>query len=138
MEMDAPLDERMKRAQPVLVADDNPVNCEVARRHLERLGFRVDLAADGREAVEKARAGSYALVIMDCRMPELDGSEAARAIRAEARLANLPIIAVSAHAGAAERQKCLAAGMNAYLEKPFRARDLERVVFQCLDDLPVP
>jgi signal transduction histidine kinase len=102
----------------VLLAEDNPVNRELAQAMLESLGIEVDAASDGAEAARKACAGRYDLVLMDCQMPEVDGFEATRRIRAHG-LADLPVIALTANAMAGDREHCIVAGMNDYLSKPF-------------------
>ena len=113
----------------VLVAEDNVVNQRVTVRQLERLGYACRVVADGREAVAAATRERYAAVLMDCMMPELDGYDATRAIRAaEDGGPRLPIIAVTANAMAGERQKCLAAGMDDYIAKPISRRELEAVL----------
>jgi two-component system sensor histidine kinase/response regulator len=114
----------------VLVVDDNDVGRRLARELLARLGFSVQEAADGREAVEAALAEPFDVIVMDCRMPEIDGYEATRLIR-EAEAGGprrTAIVAVTAHALAEERERCLAAGMDDYLTKPFRPNDLAQVV----------
>ena len=109
----------------VLVAEDNEVNQLLAVRMLERRGYRVGLAANGREAVDAvAGGGDYALVLMDCQMPELDGYEATRAIRAgeaERGEPRTPIVAMTANSMSGDRERCLAAGMDDYLAKPLDA-----------------
>ncbi|MBK8003424.1 MAG: response regulator [Gemmatimonadetes bacterium] len=113
----------------VLVAEDNPVNQKLAVQMLERLGAVVDLAADGREAVAAARGFPYDLVFLDCQMPEMDGYEAAAAIRAlEGDARRVPIVAMTANAMQGDREKCLAAGMDDYLPKPVRAQELLAMV----------
>jgi signal transduction histidine kinase/ActR/RegA family two-component response regulator len=121
------------RTLRVLVADDNAVNQKVASRILERLGCRVDVAGNGREAVELVSAMPYDAVFMDCQMPEMDGYEATRAIRGLTSGERLvPIIAMTANAMPADRARCLAAGMDNYIPKPVSreaiARVLERIV----------
>ena len=114
----------------VLLAEDNPVNRRVAARMLERLGYRVDVAADGREAVDAVAHTSYAAVLMDCQMPVLDGFEATRAIRAaeEAGGRRLPILAMTAHAMPGDRERCLAAGMDDYVPKPVSINSLRAIL----------
>jgi PAS domain S-box-containing protein len=113
-------------AARVLLAEDNPINQTLALRLLERMGFVVDLASDGRQAVSLAGAGSYELILMDCQMPLLDGFAATVALRAAGTLT--PIVALTANALPGDRERCLAAGMNDYLTKPLKRTDLERVL----------
>ncbi|MDE1926533.1 MAG: response regulator, partial [Burkholderiales bacterium] len=101
----------------ILLAEDNPVNQEVALALLAHVGLAVEVAADGRAAIELARTRPYDLVLMDMQMPEVDGIAATRAIRALVG-AELPIIAMTANAYAEDRANCLAAGMNDHVAKP--------------------
>jgi CheY-like chemotaxis protein/nitrogen-specific signal transduction histidine kinase/HPt (histidine-containing phosphotransfer) domain-containing protein len=105
----------------VLLAEDNKTNQLVAMGILKRLGLRADVVADGKQAVEALRSTNYDLVLMDVQMPEMDGLEATRTIRAAAsgvRNHAVPIIAMTAHAMQGDRQSCLDAGMNDYITKP--------------------
>ena len=119
-----------RRRGRVLVAEDNAVNQRVVMRQLTHCGVETDVVADGGAAVEAAAKRRYDLVLMDCQMPVLDGFEAARAIRAaELRSGErVPIVALTANAMEADRQACLAAGMDDYLAKPVRLADVERVL----------
>ncbi|WP_425404039.1 ATP-binding protein [Hwanghaeella sp.] len=112
----------------VLVAEDNAVNQMVARGLLEKLGAQVDIAGDGREAVDILMSGGgadgYDVVLMDIQMPIMDGYEAAAEIRADDRFDAIPIIAMTAHAQSTEREKCLAAGMQDHITKPVRFESL--------------
>ena len=106
------------RGARVLLVDDVELNREVAREILRAADLRVDVAANGREAVEKVYRGDYDLVLMDIQMPLLDGLAAARQIRADARFRALPILAMTAHAMSGDQEESLAAGMNDHLTKP--------------------
>ena len=113
----------------VLLAEDNVVNAKLAVRMLERLGCRVDVASNGHEALKMVQSIPFDIVFMDCQMPEMDGFEATRAIRAwEDDLARgqvadtrLPIVALTANAMQGDRERCLAAGMDDYITKPLAA-----------------
>lgn len=108
------------------MVEDNPFNQRVARRMLERLGCRVDVAGDGNAAIEMAAATTYDAILMDCQMPGLDGFAATQAIRASERdrERRTPIIAMTALAMAGDQQRCLAAGMDGYVSKPMRGAAL--------------
>ncbi|HEY5657796.1 MAG TPA: CHASE4 domain-containing protein [Myxococcota bacterium] len=112
----------------VLLAEDNPVNQQVALAVLEALGCEVEVACDGVEALEALERARYGAVLMDCEMPNMDGFEATRRIRCrEAEAgdgARIPIIALTAHTVGGAREKCLDADMDGYLSKPFRRSDL--------------
>ncbi|MEM9455432.1 MAG: response regulator [Myxococcota bacterium] len=114
----------------VLVVEDNVTNQKVALRMLTALGCTVDVATNGREAVERVEASIYDLVLMDVQMEQMDGLEATKEIRRrEAGTSrHLPIVAVTAHAMPTDRQRCLEAGMDDYLTKPVRRRALLRVL----------
>ena len=113
----------------VLLAEDDVTNRKVATRMLEKLGCRVDLVINGKEAVEKVERASYDLVFMDCQMPEMDGYEATAKIRGyTGKTAGTPIVAMTAHATTADRQKCLEVGMDDYISKPVKQKDLRAVL----------
>jgi signal transduction histidine kinase/DNA-binding response OmpR family regulator len=108
----------------LLVVEDNLVNQKVVLAILRKKGYRMDIANDGREALAKLNSSGYDLVLMDVQMPVLDGLEATRLIRREARWDHLPIIAMTAHAMNGDRERCLQAGMNAYISKPVQPAHL--------------
>ncbi|MCC6391031.1 MAG: response regulator, partial [Bryobacterales bacterium] len=112
----------------ILVVEDNHVNQKVVTAILRKRGYHVDVANHGREALEYLDLLAYSLVLMDVQMPILDGLETTRVIRRDKRFANLPIVAMTAHAMSGDRERCLAAGMNGYLAKPLNPTTLLRVV----------
>jgi PAS domain S-box-containing protein len=115
-----------RAARRILLVEDNPVNQKVALFTLAKLGYRADVAPDGRQAVLAWQRGNYELILMDCEMPVLDGYEATRQIRAEeAGAQHIPIIALTAHAVTGAEAECRAAGMDAYLTKPLIREQLE-------------
>jgi CheY-like chemotaxis protein len=113
----------------VLVAEDNVLNQRVIVRLLGKMGCTVDVASNGREAVEMVRLLGYDLVLMDCQMPEMDGYEATSRIRRwEGNERHVPIAALTAHAMKGDRDLCLQAGMDHYLSKPFQVDELKQVL----------
>jgi CheY-like chemotaxis protein/HPt (histidine-containing phosphotransfer) domain-containing protein len=128
-----PRDLQWLNGKRVLLAEDNPVNQEVAQSLLEELGCTVVLAADGAEAVRRQREQRLDLILMDCHMPGLDGFEATRRIRAgEAGSGRLPIVALTADVQQATRGRCLAAGMDDYLAKPATRAQLRALLSKWL------
>jgi two-component system, sensor histidine kinase and response regulator len=143
-----PLDERPEDESPaesstggperardlVLLAEDNEINQIVAVRMLEKHGFQVDVAVNGRVALEMCRRRTYKAVFMDCHMPELDGYETATEIRRlEGTDRRVPIIAMTADTKKGNREKCLAAGMDDYVGKPIEAKTLKDAIGRSLD-----
>ena len=117
----------------ILVADDNPVNQKVAQHMLERLGCRVDIAADGRQTLAMHETHPYDLILMDCQMPVMDGREATARLRAlEGVTKRTPVVALTASATQQERVRCLAAGMDDFLAKPVRPRALAAILSKWL------
>ena len=112
----------------ILLVEDNPVNQSVIEAMLRSLGFEVKLAMDGAQAIDLVGQQQFAAVLMDCRLPQVDGFEATRRIRLLPQAAELPIIALTASALEGDRERCLAAGMNDYLSKPFKRTDLQRIL----------
>jgi CheY-like chemotaxis protein len=111
----------------ILMAEDNTINQRVGKLILQRAGFHIDLVGDGSEALEAHRAAPYDLILMDCQMPRMDGFEATRRIRSVSSHQPV-IIAVTANALVGERERCLDAGMDDYLSKPFQADQLIAIV----------
>ncbi|HXQ99518.1 MAG TPA: response regulator [Pseudomonas sp.] len=120
----------------VLLVEDNPVNRTVVEAMLRSLGLQVSVAGDGAEAVSMAGKETFALILMDCRLPVMDGYEATRRIRQLPGLQTLPIIALTANARHGDRDLCLQAGMNDYLAKPFKRTDLQQVLQRWLTFKP--
>jgi signal transduction histidine kinase len=112
----------------ILLAEDNPVNQRVAVRMLEKEGHKVVVTQNGREAVEAWRTQPFDLIFMDMQMPVMDGFEAASEIRRCEYGSHIPIVALTAHAMAGDRERCLAAGMDDYLTKPIHKTDLIEIV----------
>jgi signal transduction histidine kinase/CheY-like chemotaxis protein/HPt (histidine-containing phosphotransfer) domain-containing protein len=113
----------------LLIAEDNPINQEVIVEILDGLGYAADVVGNGRLAVEAWQRGGYPLILMDCQMPELDGYQASREIRAhEAGGARVAIIAVTAHAFVGERDRALEAGMDDYVTKPISPKLLKEAL----------
>jgi CheY-like chemotaxis protein len=109
----------------ILLVEDNEMNRDMLSRRLARKGHEVEMAFDGRAGVEMGRAGKYDLILMDMSLPEIDGWEATRQLRAAAETKDVPIIALTAHAMAGDREKALEAGCNDYDTKPI---ELDRLL----------
>ena len=102
----------------ILLVEDNEMNRDMLSRRLEKRGYEVELAVDGAEGVDKARAGSPDLILMDMSLPVKDGWTATRELKDDAGMRAIPIIALTAHAMAGDRDKALEAGCDAYETKP--------------------
>jgi CheY-like chemotaxis protein len=128
---------RRKRGLRVLLAEDNLVNQKLQRRLLEKLGHEVTVVGNGKEAVSAAASVLFDLIVMDVQMPEMDGLEAASLIRSQQKASQrrIPIMALTAHAAAEDRERCRAAGMDVYLSKPVRMADLENAINGLFPDL---
>jgi two-component system sensor histidine kinase/response regulator len=126
------------RSWRVLVAEDNPINQLVARRLLEQRGFDVDIAANGREAVEMHMRAPYDVIFMDCQMPELDGYDATRAIRSlEPQGSHTPVIAMTASTTPGDTQRCFDAGMDRFAGKPISPTELDALLVEVLGQAAV-
>jgi CheY-like chemotaxis protein len=117
----------------VLLVEDNEVNRYLVRFVLEKDGFRVITADNGREAIELARSDRPDLILMDIQMPVMDGYEATRQLKADAQLQSIPVVALTAHAMPHEREQALAAGCAGHIEKPI---DTQLFVAQVSSFLP--
>ncbi|NMY14173.1 response regulator [Pseudomonas sp. WS 5019] len=122
--------------QSVLLVEDNPVNQTVIEAMLRSLGYQVSLVGDGQQAVQNCSRHDYAAILMDCRLPLMDGYEATRQIRQLQQCQQVPIIALTANALQGDREACLEAGMNDYLAKPFKRADLQRILLRWLPARP--
>jgi CheY-like chemotaxis protein len=118
--------------QRVLVVDDESTNVEIARLFLEDCGLKVDCAEDGQQAIDMAKKTVYGAIMMDMQMPNLDGLRSTQQIRELPGYAETPIIAMTANAFSEDRERCLAAGMNDYLVKPFTPEALFAILLRWL------
>ena len=123
------LKEQQRGMTRILLAEDNPTNQKLAIRLLQKAGYPVDLASNGKETVEAVQRNNYKMVLMDVQMPLMDGYEATRRIRSlGGEYVDLPIIAMTAYAMSGDREKCLESGMNDYLSKPLNVNDLFQMI----------
>ena len=118
----------------ILVVDDDAMNREVAEMTLQVTGLQVDVAEDGSQAIHMAAGRSYAAILMDVQMPVIDGLMATQRIRSLPRCAAVPIIAMTANAFTEDRERCLAAGMNDFLVKPFDPQHLYEILLKWIKD----
>ena len=120
----------------ILLVEDNEMNREMLSRRLERKGYTVILAVDGAMSIDVARANQPDLILMDMSLPVIDGWEATRRMKADESLRHIPVIALTAHAMANDRDKALEAGCNDYDTKPIDLRRLLGKIEQLLPDAP--
>jgi signal transduction histidine kinase/ActR/RegA family two-component response regulator len=123
-------------ALAILLVEDNQVNQLVASSLLRKLGHTVDLAENGKRALQAMENRTYDMVLMDCQMPVMDGYEATRQIRENPAWKTLPVIAVTANVMQGDRENCLASGMNDYITKPYNRNDLKAVIERWAPDAP--
>jgi CheY-like chemotaxis protein len=119
------------RSPRILIVDDYDANIMIASNYMEYFGYDYDVAKNGKDAVDKAKSNEYLAILMDIQMPEMDGMEATMKIRDmeyNAKRGRQPIIAMTAHLMAADCQACFAAGMDAYLSKPFNPNELQAML----------
>jgi len=102
----------------ILLVEDNEMNRDMLSRRLQKKGYEVTMAVDGRQGVDMARSGGYDLILMDMSLPEIDGWEATKQLRAAAETRTVPIIGLTAHAMAGDREKAMEAGCSDYDTKP--------------------
>jgi CheY-like chemotaxis protein len=125
------MDDNILMNKQILVAEDNSINQVVVKHALNKLGATVDIVTDGRAAIEKIKQQPYDLILMDIQMPDMDGYDTTRYIRNELQN-SIPIIAMTAFAQKGEDEKCLEAGMNAYVSKPFTTDSLNDTIIKVL------
>lgn len=125
--------EELTRNKRALIAEDNPINAMILKALLEKVGLATDVAANGVKAMELVNDNTYDIILMDCQMPEMDGLEATQKIRElGGDKALIPIVAVTANATSADRNRCIKAGMNDYLSKPLNRQELLEKLTQWL------
>jgi CheY-like chemotaxis protein len=120
----------------ILIVDDEPLNLEVAQFILEDIGLTVSTAEDGEQALVKVREVSYAAILMDMQMPNLDGVKATQRIRELPDCRNTPILAMTANAFVEDKARCLEAGMNDFIAKPFNPEELYAILLKWLERRP--
>lgn len=126
------------RGLKILVVDDNSINRLLCERYLRNLNVQPDLADNGLQAVELGHRQRYDLILMDCRMPVMDGLDATRHLRTTSQNRDTPIIALTGLSGDDERQNCLAAGMNDFIGKPFNQEQIQAVLMQWIPEYDAP
>ncbi|HZP66946.1 MAG TPA: response regulator, partial [Rudaea sp.] len=129
-------DVRFRAGARVLLVEDNDINRQVASELLQSLGLAADCAADGLEALERARDERYDVILMDVQMPRLDGIEATKRLKQDPRTRDIPVVALTAHAMSGDRQRFLEAGMDDYLTKPIEETELVHALARWLAQVP--
>ena len=119
----------------ILIVEDNEMNRDMLSRRLERRGFTIVMAVDGQQGVDQARAERPDLILMDMSLPVMDGWAATQAIKADAELTKIPVIALTAHAMAGDREKAMAAGCDDYDTKPIELPRLLEKIGKFLPDV---
>lgn len=122
------LEQQEARPESILLVEDNNLNVKLVVKLMSRLGFDIDVANDGLEALRAIESKDYDLILMDCQMPNMDGYDATQALRGNPKTADLKIVAMTAHAMTENRDKCLEGGMDDYLSKPINRLELKRVL----------
>ncbi len=115
-------------SKSILVVEDNPANLQLVEFLLKSAGFTVSSACNGIEAIEKAGAGPFDLILMDVEMPEMDGLTAARKIKGDPALAHIPVVALTSYAMKGDKERCLASGCSGYITKPISTREFVKTV----------
>ncbi len=128
---DRVIPQEIKDKITILIVEDNLLSRKLTSFLLKRWGFRFDVCANGKLALENLKLNKYDLIIMDIQMPEMDGYDTTRHIRKDLKL-GLPIIALTSHASEEERKRCLTAGMNDYLTKPVSEEELYNITVNYL------
>ena len=123
---------RNLRNSSILQVEDNPIDQKIVKIMLGNWGMIADTAGNGKEAVQKVKEKKYDIILMDIYMPEMDGYEATKIIRQTYSKEELPIFATSSATSEEEKQKCLAAGMTEYVQKPFNLTELNEKIYQAL------
>lgn len=118
----------------ILVVEDNEMNLDMLSRRLARRGYEVLIATDGAQGVQLAQTEKPDLILMDMSLPVMDGWQATRQLKGDAELQHIPIIALTAHAIAGDREKCLAAGCDEYESKPIKFPDLMEKIAMFIKD----
>ena len=116
-----------------MLAEDHETNVLVTSDYLENRGYQVFIAHSGREVLSKVEEFTPDIILMDIQMPDLNGIDTTRRLRTDPRFATLPIIALTAFAMLGDRERCLEAGMNEYVSKPFKLKELERIMERFLN-----